>query len=111
LDFTRKYVIDIPASIVEKDRKFKRLLSTIDNMLARKYIHLRITYSTYLKNKNLFDLIIKYGYNVGVIIDDSFEGKINSLAIFSYIFVYEDSEFFDIIKNNEDKIESKIIKI
>ena len=111
LDFTRKYVIDIPASIVEKDRKFKRLLSTIDNMLARKYIHLRITYSTYLKNKNLFDLIIKYGYNVGVIIDDSFEGKINSLAIFSYIFVYEDSEFFDIIKNNEDKIESKIIKM
>ena len=111
LDFTRKYVIDIPATLVTKDKKFKRLLSAIDNMLARKFIHLRITYSTYIKNKNIFDLIIKYGYNVAIIIDEAFDGKINSLPIFSYIFIYEDSEFFDMIKDNEDKIESKIIKM
>jgi len=111
LDFTRKYVIDIPASIVGKDKKFKRLLSTIDNTLSRKFIHLRISYTTYINNKNIFDLIIKYGYNVAIIIDDSFEGKINSLSIFSYIFVYEDNEFFDMIKDNEDKIGSKIIKM
>ncbi len=111
LDFTRKYIIDIPATLVAKDKKFKRLLSTIDNTLARKFIHLRITYSTYIKNKEIFDLIIKYGYNVAIIIDDTFDGKINSLPIFSYIFIYEDSEFFDMIKDNEDKIESKIIKM
>ena len=111
LDFTRKYIIDIPATLVAKDKKFKRLLSTIDNTLARKFIHLRITYSTYIKNKEIFDLIIKYGYNVAIIIDEAFQGKINSLPIFSYIFIYEDSEFFDMIKDNEDKIESKIIKM
>jgi hypothetical protein len=111
LDFTRKYIIDIPATLIVKDKKFKRLLSTIDNTLSRKYIHLRVSYTTYINNKSVFDIIIRYGYNVAIIIDESFDGKINTLAIFSYIFVYEDNEFFDIIKDNEDKIGSKIIKM
>ena len=111
LDFTRKYIIDIPSTLITKDKKFKRLLSTIDNTLARKYINLRFTYSTYQKNKELIDLIIKYGYNVAIIIDDAFKGKISTLAVFSYVFIYEDNEFFDMIKNDEDKIGSKIIKM
>ncbi len=111
LDFSRRYVIDMESSLFGKERKMARLLSVIDNPLAKKMINIRITYMDYINNKEKVNKYINDGYSFGIIIDDSFDENINELILFPYVFIREDSEFYDLILRKKDYIKSKIIKL
>lgn len=109
LDFTNKYILTLESSLFGKKKKLNRLLSSIDNPLTKKYLSLKILASDYLKNKEFVQEKIKEGYKFAIVLDE--EVSQNEFILFSYIYVFEDSEFFDIIMNDKDKIAARIIKI
>ena len=111
LDFSRHYIVDMESSLFGKERKLARLFCVIDNPLAKKMIHIRITYMDYMNNKEKVNKYINDGYSFAVIIDDSFDGNTNELILFPYIFIKEDSEYYDVIMRKKDYIKSKVIKL
>ena len=110
LDFSRYYVIDMVSSLFEKGKKFNRLFSLLDNMLAKKFISIRIDYSDYKKNKDKINKLINEGYSFGVIIDSEFDGNVNELVLFTCIYIDSDSEYNSLL-DDKKQIMPKIIKL
>ena len=111
LDFTKHYVISFCNSLFSKEKKMNRLFNVLNNLLAKKMIYIKISYFDYLNNKDKINKFIRDGYSFGIEIDNSFDENINDLVLFPYIFIREDSEYYDIIIKNKDYIKSKIIKL
>lgn len=111
LDFSRKYVVDIPSSYFTKEKKVERLFRILDNTLAKKSIIISIAYKDYKVNKGYIDNLVKEGYSIGVIIDETFDEDYTDFILFSYVFVYDTYENYDMILNNKDKIATKLIVI
>lgn len=109
LDFTKKYIFELVPSIVEKEKKLKRLFSCIDNPLTKRYISAKITYEQYINNKSVFDSYIVDGYSFAVVLDSKFKGNIKSLVLFSYVFITEGNEYYDEIINAKKELMPKII--
>ncbi len=109
LDFTKNYVFELTTSIVEKEKKMKRLFSVIDNPLTKRYISAKITYEDYLKYKNIFDSYIVDGFSFSVVLDSRFEGNIRSLVLFSSIYVSKDNEYYDEIMRAKKETMPKVI--
>ena len=109
LDFSKHYVVSFPSSIFDKERKLQRLFNVLDNTLAKKKITIMITYEDYLNNKETIDTYIANGYSFGVIIDSTFDYDLFGLIIFNYVFISENSDFYDMIIKEKDKIKTKLI--
>lgn len=109
LDFSRTYLVDFADSLFDKPKKSKQLLNVIDNTLAKKYIHINLKYCDYVAHKEMIRKLIQDGYQFTVLIDETYEGDISTLFLFSIIFIYENDEFSDMILTNKNKIPGKII--
>lgn len=110
LDFSRYYVIDMAVSLFEKSKKFSRLFSLLDNTLSKKFISIRINYSDYKANKQQINKLINDGYMFGIIIDDTFDGNINELVLFSCIYVDGESEISSFL-DKKKQVMPKMIKL
>ena len=110
LDFSKKYIVDLADTLFIKEKKIERLFNILNSTLAKKFVSIKINYSDYELHKDFINKKIKEGYSFTVVLDDD-SFNINELVLFSYIYVFEDSEIFDIIKSSEDKISAKIIKV
>ncbi len=109
LDFSRRYVLPLASSLMLKEKKQKRLLEILNNTLAKKYLEISINLSTYYEYKNNIDKLIKDGYLFSIVIDDTFNGDITELYLFSSIFIYKNSEFFDMIIDSKERIPARIV--
>ena len=109
LDFSRRYCLEFANSLWSKEKKQKRLLEILNNTLAKKYLEIKISLTTYYETKSLIDKLIKEGYLFSLYLDDTFTGKITELYLFSTIFIYKNNEFFDMIINSKEKIPGRII--
>ena len=92
-----------------KEKKQKRLLEILNNTLAKKYLEISINLSTYYEYKDNIDKLIKDGYLFSIVIDDTFNGDITELYLFSSIFIYNNSEFFDMIIDSKERIPARIV--
>ena len=109
LDFTKSYVFELVTSIIEKEKKLKRLFSVIDNPLTKKYISVKITYEDYLKYKNILDSYIVDGFSFSVVLDSKFEGNIRSLVLFSSIYITKENKYYNDIMCAKKETMPKII--
>ncbi|MBR1679101.1 MAG: hypothetical protein IJ704_00445 [Bacilli bacterium] len=109
LDFTKKYIIPIEKSLFLKKKKFNRFMASLDNPLSKKLISLKIEASDYLKNKEWIQEKMKDGFSFAIVLNT--EVPESEFILFSYLYVFEESELFDIIMNSKDQIPSKIIII
>ena len=107
-DSVRKLVGILEPLIEDLDEQ-KRLFNTLDNPLAKNFITIMINYEDYEANKDLINDYITLGYSFGVVLDSKFNGDINNLILFSYVFMSEDYELYDIMIEEKDKIKSKLI--
>lgn len=111
LDFSRFYMVPFASTLFEKEKKCIRLLSILDNQLAKKFISIRITYTDYKKNRDLIDNLISKGYSFGLELDAKYIGNVNELLLFPYILADAESPEYDSIMRDKDKLKSKIIKL
>ena len=109
LDFTKKYILPIEKSMHTKKKKLSRVFASLDNPLCKKLVSMKILASDYLSNKEWIQEKIKEGFSFALVLDT--EVNTSEFILFSYLYVYEDSEIFDIIMNGKDNISSRIIKI
>lgn len=109
-DYAKRYIVEFANTLYEKDKKINRLFSILNNPLAKKQISIKINYSDYINNKEFINSKIKDGYSFAIVLDEVID-DLDELILFSYVYVFENSEMFDIIEKNKDNINSKIIKI
>ncbi len=109
LNFNENYIVDFPESLFAKEKKINKYILVLDNRVVKSRVHFRINYETYLKYQEKITNFIKNGFNVALILDESFDNNIPILDIFSYVFVYEKYEYYDIVIENSDRIKAKIV--
>lgn len=101
--FTKEYIVDFPCSILEKEQKTNRLMNIVNDELIKNSLIIKFTYSNYLINKEIITDWIKEGYQVAVVIDESYNYDERSklwLDIFKYIIVDKNKKAFF----NEEKV-------
>ena len=111
LDFSRYYLVPMASTLFEKEKKFERLLNVINNLLAKKFISIRITYTDYKNNKVKINKLINEGYSFGIELDSKYTGNTSELVLFPYIFVYDETPEYEMLMREKDRLKSKIIKL
>lgn len=111
LNFTKKYIVDLPSSMLSKEKKLDRLINILDSILAKKHIFMRLLYSDYIKYKGTVDKYLSEGYSFILELDSSYTGNTVDLILFQYILVHKDSKEFESIDRKREFIRSKIISI
>lgn len=113
LNFKTHYVVWFADSLLSKNTKLKNLLNIIDDDIIKEKICLKIRFEHFVKNREKIYELMRSGYNIAIILDNSFEAEyknIESLKIFKYIIVKEDSRQYNDIKNAEITLKNIIIE-
>ncbi|HOB26369.1 MAG TPA: hypothetical protein PKG93_04415, partial [Bacilli bacterium] len=92
-------------------KKIQRILDIIDNKLIKPRIIFKVTYKDYVENKDMVNNFIKEGYRFALELDDNFDNNLESLVIFSYVFVFDYLDCYDMIMDSRKNINTKIISL
>lgn len=111
LTFNRNYIVEVPLSLLSKTKKLNRFLKALDNDILKSKISLKFKYQDYKDNKKVIDNIINLGYSVCVVIDNSFDNDFDNLVLFSYVLVYNYSDYYDIIIDSKDTLKTCVITL
>lgn len=111
LDFSRHYMVDLASSLFNKEKKIVRLFNILNSPLAKKMFSVRISYTDYIKNKDRVNEFISDGYSFGIVIDSHYNGNLDELMLFPYIFIDDENEYYDSIIKEKEYIKAKIIKL
>jgi hypothetical protein len=106
LNFKKKYVLEFAETLLKKPKKIRGFLNIINNPIIQEKISLKIKYEDFLKNKlEVYDLM-REGYKITVILDNSFEPsfkEIESLQMFEFVIINQGLKYYDeIIENNQN---------
>ena len=110
-NFKKQYIVEFADSILEKEKKIKGLLNILDSSCIQDKLSFKIRYKEYTKHKKEIEQLIKNGYHIAVILDDSFEVnsyEIQKLDMFKYVLVNESLEKYEQIKNYKEQIKNMI---
>lgn len=108
-DYSLKYVIDLPESFFDKQKKFKRLISMFDNDLIRERVSLKVTYEEYIRNKDIINNSISSGINYSLELDKTFDNDFNCFVLFKNVIVYEYLDCYDIIIDDKESFNTNIV--
>lgn len=108
-DYSLKYVIDLPESFFDKQKKFKRLISMLDNNLIKDHISLKVTYEEYIRNKEIINNSISSGINYSLELDKTFDNDFNCFVLFKNVIVYEYLDCYDIIIDDKESFNTSIV--
>lgn len=110
-NFKRKYVVEFAATLLKKPKKIRSILNIINNAAIQDKISLKIKYEEFLKNKeDIYDLM-REGYKITVILDNSFEPsfkEIESLQMFEFVIINQGLKYYDKIIDNEQNLHNII---
>ena len=109
-NFTRNYIVEFACSLLKKENKLKNLLNIISNPAVQDKICIKIRYESYIKFKDKIHELMKNGFQVALILDNTFEvnyKNIESLKLFKYVLLNKNLKQFEEIK--EEKIKNIII--
>lgn len=112
-NYKKQYIVEYADTLLDKKQKNERLLNIINNDATKDKINLKIKYEVFTKHKEEIYEIIKKGFKIAIILDDTFEENyenVQKLELFSYILVDSKLESYSIIPNDK-KIENKIVRI
>ena len=112
-NFKRKYIVEFAATLLKKPKKIKSILNIINNAAVQDKISLKIKYEDFLKNKQEVYDLMREGYRITVILDNSFEPsfkEIESLQMFEFVIINKNLKQYGEIISNKESI-SNIIEI
>lgn len=97
-NFEKQYIVEFAITLLEKSKKLKALLKTIEEPVLQDKISLKIRYEDFIQNKEAIYEIMREGYNFTVILDKTFDlnyKNLEKLKIFKYIIVNRDLPYCD----------------
>ena len=91
---------------MRKPKKIKSILNIINNAAIQERISLKIRYEQFLKNQDTVFELMRQGYKITVILDNSFEPSfkdIESLQMFEFVIINRNlKQYQEIIENREN---------
>ena len=113
LNFKKKYVLEFADSLLKKPKKIKSILNIINNPAIQDKISLKIKYEEFSKNKEVVYDLMREGFKITIILDNSFEPNfknIESLQMFEFVIINKNLKQYGEIISNKESI-SNIIEI
>lgn len=110
-NFKRKYIVEFAATLLKKPRKIKSILNIIENSAVQDKISLKIKYEDFLKNKEEIYDLMRQGFKITVILDNSFEANfknIESLQMFEFIIINQGLKYYEDVINNRGSLRNII---
>ena len=110
-NFKRKYIVEFAATLLKKTKKIKSILNIINNAAIQDKISLKIKYEDFLKNKQEIYDLMRDGYKITVILDNSFEPNfkdIESLQMFEFVIINQGLEYYEEVINSKDNLHNVI---
>ena len=111
-NFTRQYVLEFADKLLDKPNKLKNLLNIIDNTAVKDKVSIKIKYEFFTENKEKIYDVMRDGFKITVILDNSFEAdykNVEGLNVFKYVIVNKDlknyNEIIDYKKHIKNIIE------
>lgn len=102
-NFKKQYIVEFASALFKKVNKLKTLLNIINNIGIQDKINLKLTYSDFIENKeNIYELM-RNGFKIAVVIDESFipdYEMLEKLNMFSYVIINKNLESYDEILKN-----------
>lgn len=105
----KQYIVELVDTTLKKKQKLKRLLEIIDNSFMQDKISLKLNYKDYAKNKLNITELIRQGFKIAIVLDDTFEFKIaelKRLEIFQFVLIEEKNKYYDEIIKNRNKLKN-----
>lgn len=107
-NFKKQYVVEFSSSLLKKPKKLKSLLNIINGTSVQEKLSIKIRYGKFIKNKDkVYDLMRK-GYKIAIVMDDTFEvnaKNLQSLDMFKYVIVNKTFKDYEKIKDRKNIIE------
>ena len=69
----------------------------IENQILQDKLNIKITYNTFTKNKETITRLIKKGFRFAIVIDNTFESGIETIAklnMFSFVLVNKNAKWY-----------------
>lgn len=110
-NFKRKYIVEFASTLLDKPKKIKGILNIIDNPAIQEKISLKIKYEQFLENKEKIYELMREGYKITVVLDNSFEAtfkEIESLKMFEFIIINKNLKKYEEIINNKGDLQNII---
>lgn len=105
-NFTRQYVLELTDKLLNKPNKLKNLLNIIDNTAIKDKVSIKIKYEFFIENKEKIYELIKEGFKITLILDNSFKVNyktIDTLEVFKYVILNKDlKNYNEIIKYKQN---------
>ena len=105
-NFTRQYVLEFTDKLLNKPNKLKNLLNIIDNTAIKDKVSIKIKYEFFIENKEKIYELIKEGFKITLILDNSFKVNyktIDTLEVFKYVILNKDlKNYNEIIKYKQN---------
>jgi len=111
LNFKKRYVLEFAETLLRKPKKIKSILNIINNAAIQERISLKIRYEQFLKNQDTVFELMRQGYKITVILDNSFEPSfknIESLQMFEFVIINRNLKQYDEIMSNRENIKNII---
>ena len=110
-NFKRQYIVEFASTILKKPKKLKSLLNIINNAGIQDKICLKIKYEQFLENKERYYELMRDGYRIAIIIDNSFEvnyKNIENLKMFRFIILNKQLKHYEEIMNYKEDLKNVI---
>ena len=110
-NFKRQYIVEFASTILKKPKKLKSLLNIINNSGIQDKICLKIKYEQFLERKEQYYELMREGYRIAIIIDNSFETNyknIETLKMFRFIILKRQSKHYEEIMNYKEELKNVI---
>ena len=111
LNFKRKYVLEFAETLLKKPKKIKSVLNIINNAAVQDKISLKIRYEYFLKNHETVYELMREGYKITIILDNSFEAtfkNMESLQMFEFVIINRNLKQYEEIINNRENLHNII---
>lgn len=111
LNFKKKYIVEFAETLLKKPKKIKSILNIINNQVVQDKISLKIRYEYFLKEQDTVFELMRQGYKITVILDNSFEPSfknIEGLQMFEFVIINKNLKQYDEIIENKDSIHNII---
>lgn len=99
--FSKQYIVEFSETLFKKSKKLNTLLNIINNPITQEKMILKLQYEDYLVHKEKIHDLLRDGYKIAVILDDSFainSRNVQILDIFKYAIINKQSESYEKIK-------------
>ena len=113
-NFKKQYIVEFAETLLEKPKKIKGLLNSVDNVAVQDKISLKIRHEHFIENKEKVYELMREGYRFSLVLDNSFEvtyKNMENLKMFKFVIINKDSKQYSEVMRFNDEVNNNIIEI